>query len=287
MEDAAKFFLNAAGRISLLTPAEELHLGGLVRAWQDHPGGPDLAPPAVVRRGRRARDRMVEANLKLVAHVAERMAFRGQQRGELADRLQEGAKGLVRAAEKFDPARGYKFSTYAYWWIRQGINNWNLADSTIRVPLNVAAALRGQQNGDVSPEQLAAGRAASLVHSLDQPVPGCEETSSLANVLPSPAPPEDDPIVHELRARLAALPPLQARLVRGRWGIGCAAQRIGVLAAAEGISSHAASAQLRLGEAALREAVDGSAPMAPPPPPEPWRSVVCCQLSLSLTALNP
>jgi len=231
---------------------------------------------------------MAEANLKLVAHVAERVAFRRRQRGELADRLQEGAKGLVRAAEKFDPARGYKFSTYAYWWIRQGINNHNLADSTIRIPLNVAANLQGQQNGDVSPEQLAAGRAAAAICSLDQPVLGGEDTSSLTNLLSSPAPPGDDPIVDELRVRLAALPPLQARLVRGRWGIGCAVQRIGVLAAAEGISSHAASAQLRLGEAALRVAVDGPAPTPPPPPPpEPWRPVVCCQLSLSITLPAP
>ena len=289
-DDAALHWLQAAGRHPLLTPAEELHLGGLVRAWQDHPGGPDQAPPAVIRRGRRARDRMVSANLRLVARVAQNMGFRGRQSGDLADRLQAGAVGLTRAAEKFDPAKGYKFSTYSYWWIWQGIGNWNLTDSTIRLPLNVAANLQGQKNGDVSAEQLECALAASGIMSLDQPIQtgdgkgGCDY--SLGDFQAAPAPPDHDPVVAELHARLAALPPLQAWLVRGYWGIGCAAQRIGALAAAEGISTHAAGVQLRLAEAALRGEPAAGRQVAPPPL-NPWHLGECCQLSLTLPSPGP
>jgi DNA-directed RNA polymerase sigma subunit (sigma70/sigma32) len=77
---AALFWLNNAGRQPLLTPAEELHLGAMVREWQDHPDGPADAPAAIKRRGLRARDRFVMANLRLVAHVAGK-------RGGLAPRV--------------------------------------------------------------------------------------------------------------------------------------------------------------------------------------------------------
>jgi RNA polymerase primary sigma factor len=282
MEDAATHWLQAAGRHPLLTPAEELHLGALVRAWQDHPSGADQAPPGVIRRGRRARDRIVRANLRLVAHVAKAMRpGLGRQVGEadLPDLFQAGAMGLVRGAERFDPARGYKFSTFGYWWIRQGISRW--ADSSsrlIRPPSThapkinrlgrVGEQLTAQLGRQPTRAELADALGMTLADvdlvlstgmppcSLDAEVAGGDETR-LGDLLATPAPPEPDPEVAELHARLAALPPLQARLVCGAWGIGCAEQRIGALAAAEGISTYVARTQLRKAEAALRRPLEG------------------------------
>jgi len=120
--DAVGQWLAAAGRHPLLSPAEEVHLGQAIRLWQDWPDGPDAAPAPVRRRGLRARDRMVEANLRLVVSVAGKYRQRITARHQcMTDAFQEGAIGLQRGAEKFDASRGYKFSTYAYWWIRQAI----------------------------------------------------------------------------------------------------------------------------------------------------------------------
>lgn len=106
-----------AGRFPLLTPAQEMLLGRQVREWLDHPAP---VPPLIERRGRRAQDRFVRANLRLVIGFAER--YRSVPSQYHDDLIQAGNLGLMRAVEKFDPARGYKFSTYAYWWIRQGIH---------------------------------------------------------------------------------------------------------------------------------------------------------------------
>jgi RNA polymerase sigma factor (sigma-70 family) len=183
--DPADAWLDAAGRQPLLTPAEELHLGARIRRWQDWPDGPGGAPPAVRRSGLRARDRMVAANLRFVAHVESKMHGRGPQPGELVDRLQAGALGLMRGAERFDPARGYKFSTFAYWWIRQAITNHALNGGLIRLPHPVAAALVGMRNGRPSPELITAGILASSIRSIDAPVLNGDETTALAEVLPA------------------------------------------------------------------------------------------------------
>jgi RNA polymerase sigma factor (sigma-70 family) len=139
--------------------------------WQDWAGGPAEAPPAVARRGLKARDRIVQSNLRLVALVVER--YRLPAAIAMDDALQAGVIGLCRAAEKFDPARGYKFSTYAFLWIRQAITaEVDAMACTIRLPAPVGAAMRGTKYGTVSPEQLAA---AELVWrgclSLSQPHP--------------------------------------------------------------------------------------------------------------------
>ena len=147
---AALYWLNNAGRQPLLTPAEELHLGAMVREWMDHPDGPADAPAGIRRRGLRARDRFVLANLRLVAHVA------GKRGGvaPLEDRLQAGVLGLLRGAEKFDPTKGYKFSTYAYWWILQALNPVNdLVRYPVHIPMDVAAYLGGFKNGVVGQER--------------------------------------------------------------------------------------------------------------------------------------
>ena len=159
--DAVGHWLEGAGRFPLLGPAEEVHLGGLVRAWQDHPAGPAGAPPAIRRQGLRARDRIVRCNLRLVAHITDRARRRGGVRLlELEDALQVGAIGLQRAAERFDPARGYKFSTYAFWWIRQSIaRESEVVGSTIRLPSGLAARSPGSMPGGMCwPRSWAASR---------------------------------------------------------------------------------------------------------------------------------
>jgi len=178
-------WLENAGRQPLLTPAGELHLGALVREWQDWAGGPAEAPAAVQRRGLKARDRIVQSNLRLVAMVVDR--YRLPAAIAMDDALQAGVIGLCRAAEKFDPARGYKFSTYAYLWIRQAITTEiDAMASTIRLPAPVAANMRGTRYGKVSPEQVAA---AELVWrgciSLDAPAPGAtdEDARNLGEVI--------------------------------------------------------------------------------------------------------
>lgn len=131
----ASWWHDQAGRFPLLTPAQEIHLGQQVRAWLDHP---PPAPAAVERRGLRARDRFVRANLRLVINFCERYRSVPQQYQD--DLIQAGNQGLIRAVEKFDPARGYKFSTYAYWWIRQGIHSFlEHYGRSIRLPTTHAA----------------------------------------------------------------------------------------------------------------------------------------------------
>ena len=116
-------YLKEIGRIPLLTAAEEIELGHAVLQWLEWEGGRDQAPLSVQRRGQRAKRRFIEANLRLVVSCAKKYAEQGRRVGlDLMDLVQEGSLGLNRAVEKFDPTRGYKFSTYAYWWIRQALS---------------------------------------------------------------------------------------------------------------------------------------------------------------------
>jgi RNA polymerase primary sigma factor len=104
-------------RIPMLTASEEITLGTLVQNWLNDPD----PSPSLQRRGKRAQNRMVEANLRLVVTVANKYS-RQVPSADFMDLVQAGNLGLVRAVEKYDPTRGYKFSTYAYWWIRQGVS---------------------------------------------------------------------------------------------------------------------------------------------------------------------
>ena len=107
--------------------------------WSDHSALESKELQKRLRDGRRARDRMIQANLRLVVTVAKKYQQRGM---ELLDLVQEGTLGLERAVEKFDPTRGFRFSTYAYWWIRQGMTRAIATQSrTIRLPVHVTEKL--------------------------------------------------------------------------------------------------------------------------------------------------
>ncbi len=143
--DLLRQYLREIGRIRLLTAAEEVELARRVEvglfAEERLSGKPPPPDPlageldTLVVRGRIAKRRLIEANLRLVVSVAKRYIGRGLT---LLDLVQEGNLGLIRAVEKFDYTRGYKFSTYATWWIRQAMSR-ALADQarTIRVPVHV------------------------------------------------------------------------------------------------------------------------------------------------------
>ncbi|NBQ21969.1 MAG: sigma-70 family RNA polymerase sigma factor, partial [Synechococcaceae bacterium WB6_3B_236] len=119
--DSIGWYLSNIGRVPLLTAAEEIELAHQVQQMKrlQEIAENERTPRQrhQVRMGCRARDRMMAANLRLVVSVAKKYQNQGL---ELLDLVQEGAIGLERAVDKFDPAMGYKFSTYAYWWIRQG-----------------------------------------------------------------------------------------------------------------------------------------------------------------------
>ncbi|MFH8571324.1 RNA polymerase sigma factor [Streptomyces sp. NPDC017993] len=143
--DLFRQYLREIGRIPLLTAAEEVELARRVEAGlfaeEKLTNTPDLDSQLAVDLdrlvvlGRMAKRRLIEANLRLVVSVAKRYVGRGLT---MLDLVQEGNLGLIRAVEKFDYARGYKFSTYATWWIRQAMSR-ALADQarTIRVPVHV------------------------------------------------------------------------------------------------------------------------------------------------------
>ncbi|MGW0417633.1 RNA polymerase sigma factor [Streptomyces sp. NPDC003015] len=143
--DLFRQYLREIGRIPLLTAAEEVDLARRVEAGlfaeEKLTNTPDLDSQLaldldrLVVLGRMAKRRLIEANLRLVVSVAKRYVGRGLT---MLDLVQEGNLGLIRAVEKFDYARGYKFSTYATWWIRQAMSR-ALADQarTIRVPVHV------------------------------------------------------------------------------------------------------------------------------------------------------
>ena len=141
--DSIGWYLSNIGRVPLLTPAEEIELAHHVQAMKRLQALPteQLTPRQnhQIRMGTRARDRMMAANLRLVVSVAKKYQNQGL---ELLDLVQEGAIGLERAVDKFDPAMGYKFSTYAYWWIRQGMTRAiDNSARTIRLPIHVSEKL--------------------------------------------------------------------------------------------------------------------------------------------------
>ncbi|UYM04756.1 sigma-70 family RNA polymerase sigma factor [Solicola gregarius] len=146
-DDSVQQYLKKIGRTPLLTAEQEVELGRRIAAGAKagerlagSAGLDEAARPAlerVVADGRRASDQMVQANLRLVVSTAKRYAARGGL--PLLDLVQEGTIGMMRAVEKFDHTRGFKFSTYATWWIKQAIGR-ALADQgrAIRLPSQMA-----------------------------------------------------------------------------------------------------------------------------------------------------
>lgn len=183
-DDSVRLYLREIGKIPLLTSEEELELAHRVVAGE-----------------KKAKDKMAEANMRLVVSIAKRYVGRGL---DLLDLIQEGNTGLLRAVEKFDPDKGFKFSTYATWWIRQAITR-AIADQarTIRIPVHMVETinklLRTQRrltqelNREPTNEEIAAEMEMDVekvehimkikqdIHSLDQSVRDDEEDSVLGD----------------------------------------------------------------------------------------------------------
>jgi len=148
IEDAVRLYLRDISPVPLLTAEEEVALAKAVEAGRAAAAklrSGDVAPEererleAEVAQGKEARKRLTESNLRLVVSIAKKFTGRGLS---LLDLIQEGNIGLMRAVEKFDYRRGYKFSTYATWWIRQAISR-AIADQgrTIRIPVHMVEAI--------------------------------------------------------------------------------------------------------------------------------------------------
>ena len=158
--DTIDWYLESIGRVPLLTADQEITLGRQVQEWMalkehlenqgkdeqlsllttqvqfDHSELTEKEQKRIMRNGRRAFDRMYSANLRLVVSVAKKYLSMAVNL-DMSDLIQEGNVGLARAVEKFDPSLGYKFSTYSYWWIRQGITRAiSQYDHTIRLPIH-------------------------------------------------------------------------------------------------------------------------------------------------------
>jgi RNA polymerase sigma factor (sigma-70 family) len=219
MASSLSAFLGEIGRHQLLTPEQELTLGRKVQAMinlQERCSEAGGSGPAcdyddlerrTLRSGERAKQQMITANLRLVVNLAKRYQGKGL---DLLDLIQEGTIGLTRAVEKYDPTRGHRFSTYAYWWIRQGLNRALSTQSrTIRIPVNVnekltrlrAAKARHLQANGIGPttrelalaldlsreevEELLACELRSVTVSLQGAVRSKADPSELVDVLPS------------------------------------------------------------------------------------------------------
>jgi RNA polymerase primary sigma factor len=224
--DALQLFLNEIRRYPLLTAAEEVELAKRIEKG-------DMA----------AKERMINSNLRLVVSIAKK--YQGQELG-LLDLIQEGIFGLIRAAEKFDWRKGYKFSTYATFWIRQAIQRGVANKSrTIRIPVHIGQRERKiakasrelatklgrpptdeeiAKAADISVQEIEeVQEAARAITSLDRPV-GEEGETALGDLLPSEQPePEEEVHVslreEALRRALLELPEREREVVKLRYGI--------------------------------------------------------------------
>ena len=267
--DLVRSYLRDIGRVPLLSHEQEITLGRQVQelvALEElelelesrlgaKPSQAELAqaaglsPPLLKKRlqaGRRAKERMVAANLRLVVSVAKKYTRRNM---ELLDLIQEGTIGLVRGVEKFDPTRGYKFSTYAYWWIRQGITRAIAEKSrTIRLPIHITETLNKLKKGQRELSQLL-GRTPTVTElaeavelpeeevkdllcrarqpvSLETKVGDGDDTELIDLLAGDGELPEErvdgECLKGDLRALLEQLPELQGRVLKMRYGIPCA-----------------------------------------------------------------
>ncbi len=132
MSDSIKDYLNAISRYPLLNHQQEIVLARCVRKWIDS----EEPTSGEIRAGKRAYQKLMNCNLRLVVVVAKKYAVRAH-RSDLLDLIQEGTIGMAQAIKKYDPERGYAFSTYSFWWIRQAVTRYlSQFDRMIRLPGN-------------------------------------------------------------------------------------------------------------------------------------------------------
>jgi RNA polymerase primary sigma factor len=254
MGDSVHTYLKSIGRTSLLTAEQEVDLAKRIEAglYAEHKLETERDLPddliadleAVAADGRRAKAHMLEANLRLVVSVAKKYSDRGLS---LLDVVQEGNLGLIRAVEKFDYTKGYKFSTYAMWWIRQAIQR-GFADSarTIRLPVHVLEMLSKlsrverdmhQRLGrEPTPEELAVeldrtpDQIEELLRTSRQPISldstiGEDGETSIGDLIEDVDAPEASELVDrqlmadQLRHALDALTPREATIMAMRFGL--------------------------------------------------------------------
>jgi len=137
--DAMRDYLEAISRYPLLTTQQEIQLARKIAQYMElrDNTSPTLAEQRLIKAGLKARATMVNCNLRLVVHIAKRYTGRIKSM-DMLDLCQEGNIGLQRAAEKFDASRGYKFSTYAYWWIRQSLKRAiDSKERMIKIPIHM------------------------------------------------------------------------------------------------------------------------------------------------------
>ena len=252
--DLVRVYLNGIGRTALLTAAEEVELAKRIEAgvFAQHmletveklPAARQGELRALMVDGHRAKNHLLEANLRLVVSLAKRYTGRGMP---LLDLIQEGNLGLIRAVEKFDYTKGFKFSTYATWWIRQAITR-GMADQgrTIRLPVHLVEQvnklarikrdLHQQMGREATNEELAneAGltpaKVADLLDhardpvSLDMPV-GSEEDAPLGDFIEDGEAADAESAVisgllqDDLRRVLATLDDREQSVIRLRYGL--------------------------------------------------------------------
>jgi RNA polymerase primary sigma factor len=254
MGDSVHTYLKSIGRTSLLTAEQEVDLAKRIEAglFAEHKLDSATGLDEDYRRelemiaedGRRAKAHMLEANLRLVVSVAKKYSDRGLS---LLDVVQEGNLGLIRAVEKFDYTKGYKFSTYAMWWIRQAIQR-GFADSarTIRLPVHVLEMLSKlsrverdmhQRLGrEPTPEELAVeldrtpDQIEELLRTSRQPISldstiGEDGETSIGDLIEDVDAPEASELVdrqlmaEQLRSALDALTPREATIMAMRFGL--------------------------------------------------------------------
>ncbi|WP_207921500.1 RNA polymerase sigma factor RpoD/SigA [Micromonospora sp. KC721] len=252
--DLVGVYLHEISRTPLLDAAKEVDLSKAIEAglYAEHLLGEDRVPAGVDREelerlvveGERAKDLFIRANLRLVVSIARRYVRSGMP---MLDLIQEGNTGLVRAVEKFDYERGYKFSTYATWWIRQAISRAIAQqERTVRLPVhlvedvnrmrNVARQLTRELGGDPEPEQIAAAlgvtveRVNELVRwsqdtvSLDTPV-GDDGDTNLGDLVADSDAPSPEEIVltglerQRIEGLLNHLDDRSAGIMRARYGL--------------------------------------------------------------------
>ena len=229
MSSSFKSYLNEIARYPLLTVDQEIQYGRRIAAMRELRDIERPLTPAeqrVMRSGLRARERFMQCNLQLVVHVAKKYENRKRKSLEIMDLVQEGNIGLARAVELFDYSRGYKFSTYAYWWIKQGIQRAiSQSDAMIRLPTGLHDLLTkvarttsdlGQRLGRMpSMQEVADDMAISLtaihdaihrsyaVCSLDA-ISANNDTASILDMI-ADAPPSDDHLISEQAAEMMEL----------------------------------------------------------------------------------